>query len=360
MKGLVLAGGLGTRLRPLTHTGPKQLIPIANKPVLFYVIEDLVEAGINDIGIIVGYTQERIDTVKKTVGDGARWGVRITYIEQDAPSGIAHAVNCAKEFMNDESFVVYLGDNLLKKGIAGFVNEFNNSDADASILLTSVPDPKKYGVAVLDEKNEVIDVEEKPKKPKSNLAIIGVYMFTPYIFEIISSLKPSKRGEYEITDAIRSLVLSEKYRVMSHVVTDWWDDTGTAEAILHANHLILSDLSHNLIGKVEEDVGLIGNVELGGNSTIKKGTVIRGPVIIGKNCNVGPGYIGPYTSIGDNTTIVGGEVESSIIVGDSHIDIESDKKIVDSLIGRYTNIVSKNSLPKGYRFVIGENSDIQL
>lgn len=358
MKGLVLAGGLGTRLRPLTHTGPKQLIPIANKPVLFYVIEDLVEAGITDIGIIVGYTEERINIVKNTVGDGLRWGAKITYIEQDAPRGIAHAVYCAKEFMGGEPFVVYLGDNILKSGIVNFVDEFKNSDAEASILLSHVPDPQKYGVALLDDRGIVVDVEEKPKIPKSDLALIGVYMFTPNIFKIIETVKPSLRGEYEITDAVRSIILSKKYKVISHIVTDWWDDTGTAEAILHANHLILSDLEHKIGGTVEEGANLIGNIELGDGSIIRNGTVVRGPVIIGKNCSIGPGYIGPYTSIGDNTTIIGGEVESSIIIGDTRI--EFDKKIVDSLIGRYTNIVSRNSLPKGYRFIIGENSDIQL
>lgn len=358
MKGLVLAGGLGTRLRPLTHTGPKQLIPIANKPVLFYVIQDLVEAGITDIGIIVGYTEERINIVKNTVGDGSRWGVRIKYIEQDAPRGIAHAVYCAKEFMGNEPFVVYLGDNILKSGIVKFVEEFKNSGAEAGILLSHVPDPQKYGVAQLDDNGVVIDVEEKPKVPKSDLALIGVYMFTPRIFRVIEALKPSWRGEYEITDAIRSIILSKKYKVISHVVTDWWDDTGTAEAILHANHLILSDLKYKIEGSVEEGAKLIGNIELGQDSIIKNGTVVRGPVIIGKNCNIGPGYIGPYSSIGDNTTIIGGEVESSIIIGDTRI--EFDKKIVDSLIGRYTSIISKNSLPKGYRFIIGENSEIQL
>jgi glucose-1-phosphate thymidylyltransferase len=358
MKGLILAGGLGTRLRPLTHTGPKQLIPIANKPVLFYVIEDLVEAGITDIGIIVGYTEERINIVKNTVGDGSRWGARITYIEQDAPRGIAHAVYCAKEFMGDEPFVVYLGDNLLKSGIVNFVNEFKKSGAEASILLSRVPDPQKYGVAVLNTKGIVVDVEEKPEKPKSDLALIGVYMFTPQIFKVIDTLKPSRRGEYEITDAIRSIILSKKYKVISHIVTDWWDDTGTAEAILHANHLILSDLKAKIDGTVEKEAKLTGNIELGKDSVVKNGTVIKGPVIIGRNCNIGPGYIGPYTSIGDNTTIIGGEVESSIIIGDTRI--EFDKKIVDSLIGRYTSIVSRNSLPKGYRFIIGENSEIQL
>ncbi len=358
MKGLILAGGLGTRLRPLTHTGPKQLIPIANKPVLFYVIEDLVEAGITDIGIIVGYTEERINIVKNTVGDGSRWGARITYIEQDAPRGIAHAVSCAREFMGDEPFVVYLGDNILKSGIVDLVDEFKKSGAEASILLSHVPDPQKYGVALLDDKGVVIDVEEKPKVPKSDLALIGVYMFNPHIFKVIETLEPSWRGEYEITDAIRNIILSKKFKVISHIVNDWWDDTGTAEAILHANHLILRDLNPKMEGTIEDGARVLGNIELGQGSIIKNGTVVRGPAIIGKNCKIGPGYIGPYTSIGDNTTIIGGEVESSIIIGDT--TIEFDKKIVDSLIGRYTNIVSRNSLPKGYRFIIGENSEIQL
>ena len=361
MKGLILAGGLGTRLRPLTHTGAKQLIPIANKPVLVYCIEDLKQAGITDIGIIVGYTKERMESITNALGDGSRWGARITYIEQDAPRGIAHAVYCAKEFIGNESFVVYLGDNMLKEGIGPFVEKFKTSKADAAILLTRVQDPSKYGVASLDKNGRVIDVEEKPKKPESDLVVIGIYIFTPCIFKVIEALNPSGRGEYEITHAIRSLIKSKQYKVVSDLVTGWWDDTGTAEAILHVNHMVLAELKTEICGEIEEGANLIGNVKLGVGSVIKSGSVIRGPVVIGENCTIGPTYLGPYTSIGNNSIIVGGEIESSIIMENALIKLEANKRIVDSLIGKYTNIASsRNTLPGGYKFLIGENSNIQI
>jgi glucose-1-phosphate thymidylyltransferase len=267
-------------------------------------------------------------------------------------------VYCGREFIADDSFVVYLGDNILKSGIVDFVEEFKRSGADASILLSPVPDPWKYGVAVLDEQGVVVDVEEKPEHPRSDLAIIGVYMFTSEVFSIIEGLTPSGRGEFEITDAIHRLVTSPNHRVISHVVTDWWDDTGTAEAILGANHMILHDLRGQIEGVVEEGARLIGAVSIGANSVVHGDAVIRGPVIIGERCELENCYIGPYTSIGDGTIIKGGEIESSIIIGDTVIDF--NEKIVDSLIGRHSRIVAKNSLPKGYQFIIGENSDIQI
>jgi glucose-1-phosphate thymidylyltransferase len=359
VKGLVLAGGLGTRLRPLTHTGPKQLIPVANKPVLFYGIEDMAEAGIRDIGIIVGYTEERIRALKEAVGDGSRWGVRITYIEQDAPRGLAHAVYCAKEFMGQDPFVVFLGDNILKGGIKGYVREFEDSPCDAAILLSQVEEPWKYGVATFNEKGEVIDLEEKPAKPKSNYVIVGVYFFRSPIFQAIERIKPSQRGEWEITTAIRELLLSGRHKVRSYITTDWWDDTGTPEAILRANQLVLSDLKDSEIkGRVEEGATITGFVKVDEGSVVQKGSVIRGPVVIGRNCVISQAYIGPYTAIGDNTVITGGEIESSVIVGDTRI--ECNKRIVDSLIGRHTTITEANSPLKGYRFTLGENSSVQI
>ncbi|MCL4440483.1 MAG: sugar phosphate nucleotidyltransferase [Firmicutes bacterium] len=239
MKGIILAGGLGTRFRPLSHTGPKQLVPIANKPVLYYVIEDLVEAGIKEIGIVVGYTEEKVNAIKDAVGDGSRWNCKVAYIQQDAPRGLAHAVGICRDFIGGEAFIVYLGDNILREGIVPYASEFYKSDADAYLLVAEVEEPNKYGIAVLSEAGELIDVEEKPQAPRSNLAIIGVYMFKPCIFEMIDLVQPSWRGELEITDAIRKLLRSGKYTVLARQITGWWDDTGTVEAVLNANNLIL-------------------------------------------------------------------------------------------------------------------------
>lgn len=361
MKGLILAGGSGTRLRPLTHTGAKQLIPIANKPCIFYAIEDMKAAGIEEIGIIVGYTKERIESITSVVGDGSRWGIKITYIEQDAPRGIAHAVYCAKDFMSGEDFVVFLGDNILKGGIKKYVDSFVASDADAGILVSKVSEPKKYGIAEIDSNGRIIGVEEKPEQPKSDLAITGVYLFKKSIFDEIEKIKPSKRGELDITSAIQALISNNK-KVLCHIVNDWWDDTGTAESVLNANQVILSELKHEIhpTVNIENGAELIGRISIGKNSMIKNGSCIRGPAIIGENCTIGPNtYIGPYTSIGDNSKITGGEIESTIIVGNA--DIITDKKIVNSLIGRHVFIrPASNSLPAGNKFVIGENSRIQI
>ncbi|MBI5347241.1 MAG: glucose-1-phosphate thymidylyltransferase [Candidatus Aenigmarchaeota archaeon] len=359
MKGLVLAGGLGTRMRPLTHTGPKQLIPVANKPVLFYGIEDLVNAGIREIGMIVGYTEDRIKSIRDAVGDGSRWGCRISYIEQDAPRGLAHAVWTAKDFLGNDKFVVYLGDNMIKGGIAHFVQDFEKSGADANILLAEVPDARKFGVAVL-KGDEVVEVEEKPKQPKSNYAITGIYMFNHRIFSIIETLNPSGRGELELTHALDRLIKSPDHKITAHVVEGWWDDAGSFEDILHANHLVLNDMETKIDGKIEEGATVIGNIQLGEGSVVEKGAFIRGPAIIGKHCTISTGtYIGPYTAIGSSSTIKSGEIESSIIMDGSFIDIGGDK-IVDSLVGKGSNIVLHNGLPKGRRFVLGENSEVKL
>ena len=359
MRGLILAGGLGKRLRPLTHTGPKQLIPIANKPVLHYCIEDLVNAGIKDIGIIVGYTEDRINTIKESVGDGSKWGAKVTYIEQDAPRGLAHAVWISKDFLKNDDFVVYLGDNILKGGIKHFVEEFKKSNAEASILLCKVDNPEKFGIATLDEKDRIIEVEEKPKKPKTNYAIVGVYLFKPIIFEHIKNLKPSLRNELELTHVIQSLIES-KHKIISHFVNGWWDDAGTTDDILHANYIMLNDIqSSEIRGTVEKNAKIIGNIKIDEGSIVRNGSLIKGPVIIGKNCDIGENvYIGPYSSIGDNTKIISGEIESSIIIGDSVIDCKG--KIVDSLIGKHSNVVSSDKLPKGYKIIIGENSELKL
>lgn len=356
MKGLILAGGLGTRLRPLTHTGPKQLIPIANKPVLHYIVEDMASSGITDIGVIVGYTEERINSIKESLGDGSRWNVRIDYIEQDAPRGLAHAVYIAKGFLGKESFVVYLGDNIMKSGIKKFIDEFVEAGADISLLLSQSHTPEKFGVAYLNS-NEIVRVDEKPKNPESNLVITGVYIFNQKIFDYIETITPSGRGELEITHAIQKAVESGKHRITAHIVDGWWDDTGTAEDILHANRMILHDLKTSVKG-IAINSSITGNVEIGENSVVDN-AVLRGPVKIGINCTVKNSYIGPYTSIGDNTVITSGEIESSIIMGGSKIDI-GDKRIFDSLVGKNVKIESNRSFPRGCKFVIGEDSEIKL
>jgi len=338
MKGLILAGGLGKRLRPLTFTGPKQTLPIANKPVIHSCIEDLTNAGIKDIGIIVGYTPERINAIK----------------------GLAHAVYTAEDFLGDDDFVVYLGDNMIMGGVKKFVEDFKNSGDHAKLLLSEVDAPSRYGVVTLDDYGNVVEIEEKPEFPKSNLAIAGIYFFRPDIIKFAKSVKPGKHGELQLTDAIKKMVESNRYRVTASIIDGWWDDLGRVEDVLRANYMVLSNMRESEIeGTLEENVSLIGFIKINKGSIIRKDTVIKGPVVIGKNCGIGPNsYIGPYTSIGDNTTIVGGEVESSIITGDTTIKL--DGKIVESLIGKNSTIVQSNKLPKGYRLVVGENSYLSL
>jgi len=355
MKGLLLAGGRGTRLRPLTSTGNKHLLPIANKPMLLYGLEHLRNAGIKDIGIVVTSIKEG---VPETVGDGSKFGVKVTYIEQPEPKGIAHAVGVSKDFIGDNPFVVYLGDNLLKNGIQEFVNDFEQSDYDATITLTKVKDPQRFGVAKM-KGDKIVKLIEKPKKPPSNLALVGVYMFKPIIFKSITKLKPSWRGELEITEAIQNLI-DWKLKVKAHTIKGWWKDTGKPEDLLEANQLILSDLEPLNEGKIEKEVVMTGKVAIGPGTIIRKGCHIRGPTIIGKNCNIGPDtYIGPYTSIGDNATIKGGEIENTIIMNDTIIGC--CKRIVDSLIGKNSKIFSADkTLPKGYKLFIGDNTSLSI
>lgn len=356
MKGVILAGGLGKEFRPLSHSGPKQLVPIANKPVLHYVIENLVEAEIKEIGIVVGYIEEKTNAIENAVGDGSRWGCKITYIRQDVPKGLAHAVGVCRQFIGRDNFVVYLGDNIIKGGIVPFVKEFNQTDCDAGLLVAEVDEPRRYGIAVLDVNGEIVDVEEKPQNPKSNLAITGIYLFTPAIFEMIDLIHPSARGELEITDAIREMVKSVKYKVVVRRVNGWWD-TGTIEAALEANRIILSDLHGENLGEVEVGAKIIGRVRIGRGTKISRGAVVKGPSIIGENCLIGPdAYIGSYTSIGNRVTIKGGKIEGSIIYDDVKINYQG--KIVDSIIGEFSEIVLDNKTPKGDRLVIGAHSRI--
>jgi glucose-1-phosphate thymidylyltransferase len=354
MKGLILSGGHGTRLRPITYSQQKQLIPIANKPILFYAIEDLIEAEIRDIGIIVGPNKEQvIETVRN-----ANFDAEITFIEQEAPLGIAHVVLISEDFIKNDPFVMYLGDNILKGGIAEYLKRFNESNSDASILLCPVEIPSQFGCADLNEDGSVKKLIEKPKEPPSNLALVGIYFFREAIFEAAKNIKPSWRNELEITDAIQYLI-ENGFKVYSEIVSGWWKDTGKPEDIIEANQLVLDELEPYTRGVLDDGVVIKGRVGIGENTVIKSGSVIKGPVIIGKNCKIGPNtYIGPYTSIGDNCGIINGEIESSIIMDGTTINCS--KKIVDSLIGKGVKIFERKELPKGNRLVIGDNSAVEV
>ena len=357
MKGVILHGGRGTRLRPLTHTGPKQLIPIANKPMSQYALEDLREAGIEDVAIVLGGVAP--EKVVEYYGDGSKFGVKITYVHQSEPRGIAEAVGLAREFVGEEPFVVYLGDNLLKDGIRKLVEDFKGSGAEALIALSHVKNPVAFGVAELDNTGRVMRLVEKPKVPPSDLALVGVYMFRRSVFQAIDGLKPSWRNELEITEAIQKLI-DMGLTVRSHVVSGWWKDTGMPEDILEANQLVLSDLSAFNKGRFEGDVTATGKISIEEGTVIKTECKLRGPLMIGRNCEIGPEtYVGPYTSIGDNVVIKGGEIENTIVL--DHTSIECGKRIIDSLICKGSRVVSnEGSLPRGCKLLIGENTFVSL
>jgi len=357
LKGIILHGGHGTRLRPLTHTGPKQLIPVANKPISQYVLEDLIEAGISDIAILLGNTYP--EKVKEHYGDGSKFNTRISYIHQGEPKGIAHAIGLCEQPMQNQSFIVYLGDNLIKGGIKDFTKTFKTSNHDAMILLSEVKNPQRFGVAKFNKNGKLTALMEKPKQPPSNYALTGIYFFKPIIFDMIRKLKPSWRGELEITEAIQ-LLLENGYNVGYQIVKGWWKDTGAPEDILEANRLILDEIKKEIKGKIQNHTSVQGRVSIGEKTTIKHGAIIRGPSIIGSNSTIeNDVYIGPYTSIGNNTTINRGEIENSIIMDHCHIDI--DDRITDSLIGPNSTITSnKNTKPKARKFLIGEQSKITL
>jgi len=353
MKGLILSGGKGTRLRPLTFTQAKQLVPVANKPVLFYGIEALKEAGIKDIGIVVGDTK---DEIKEAVGDGSRWGLRITYIEQDAPLGLAHAVKISENFLGNEPFIMYLGDNILKSGIKSLVEEFKKKKLNSLILLTEVPDPRLFGVAELRD-GKVVRLVEKPKKPLSNLALVGVYMFDFHVFEAVNAIKPSWRNELEITDAIQYLV-DNGYEVHPHLVSGWWKDTGKIEDILEANRLILESIVGKIQGKVDEASKINGPVIIE-EGVVVQNSIIRGPAIIGAETEIINSYIGPFTAIQERCKIIQTEIEHSIVLEGSEIrDVGS--RIDESLIGRDVKIYKCPPKPSAYRLVVGDKSEIGI
>jgi len=355
MKGIILHGGHGTRLRPLTHTGPKQLLPIANKPMSQYAIEDLKEAGITEIAIIIGDVYP--EKVREFYEDGSEFGIKISYIYQDQPKGISHAIRLCKDFVGNEKFVVYLGDNILRKGLVDFTQKFTSSNSDAMILLCEVDEPSRFGIAELEGKSKIKKIIEKPKNSASNLAVIGVYFLTPKIFDIIDELKPSWRGELEITEALQ-LLMDKGGTIKYDTVTGWWKDTGTPEDILHANQLVLDSIGTENQFLINSYSKIQGNIIVGNHSTISKDSVVKGPVIIGDNCKIGPSArIGPYVSIGKNSTVKNCEVEHSIIMDECKI--ESKIHITDSIVSHGSHI-SDNSEPKKYQFLLGERSQIKL
>lgn len=353
MKGLILSGGFGTRLRPITFSQQKQLIPVANKPILFYCIEDLVNAGIKTIGIVVGPNKEQVMDAVKSVD----WGADIEFIHQDSPGGLAHAVKVSKDFLGDDKFVMYLGDNLLKGGSRDFVNDFAHSSAAASLLITEVSNPQDYGQALVDEREKIIvKLVEKPKKALSNLTLVGIYGLTPVIFEAINNIRPSWRNQLEITDALQWLV-ENGYQVEYKMVGGWWKDTGKPKDILEANHLVLDELKPENKGTVENSV-LKGRVSIGKGSVIKDNSVVEGPATIGENCTISNAYIGPYTSVGNSCQITGTEIENSIVMEGTKIT--NAEKIVESLIGKNVIIEKSDALPKGGRLILGDSSKVRI
>jgi glucose-1-phosphate thymidylyltransferase len=353
LKGLILSGGAGTRLRPITHTSAKQLVPVANKPVLFYGIEALVDAGVEEIGIVIA--PETGEEIREAAGDGSAFGARITYIVQDKPAGLAHAVLTAADFIGDSPFVMYLGDNLLRDGIRGLVSTFRADEPDALILLTPVDDPQSYGVAELDGER-IVRLIEKPKDPPSNLALVGVYLFTSAIFDAARSLEPSWRGEYEITEAIQALI-DDGHRVQSEVVRGWWKDTGQLADMLEANRLVLEELETRLEGEIDNSK-VEGRVVVEEGAVVA-GSVIRGPAVIGAGARIEDAYIGPYTSIGEGVHVRRSEVEHSIVLAGSVVE-DLGTRMEASLLGRNVKLTRSDGMPKTLRLLVGDNCEIEI
>jgi len=355
LKGLLLAGGFGTRLRPLTYTGNKHMLPIANKPMLLYGLEHLKSAGIKEVAVIIGPIREGVTEV---LGDGSRFGLDITYISQPEPLGLAHTVLLSEKYMNGEPFVMYLGDNLLKQGVHDFVKTFLKRNADCVVGVCPVTDISRYGIVEL-ENGRAKRLVEKPKSSTSNLALVGVYVFGNGIFDAAKTIKPSGRNELEITDAIQVLVSMGKKVEVEHV-KGWWKDTGKPEDLLEANQLVLADMSGDLQGELSQETDLTGNLSIGSGSKTTGSVSIRGPAMIGNNCTIGPDvFIGPYTSIGDGCRLRNVEIENSIVMKDC--SIESGRRIIDSLIGSNSTIADgERRVPKGYRLILGERSFVQV
>jgi len=368
VKALILAGGSGTRLRPITHTSAKQLVPVAGKPILFYGLESMADAGIKDVGIIVGETAAEI---RAAVGDGSRWGLSVTYIPQDAPLGLAHCVLIARDFLGDDDFVMYLGDNLLRQGVREFVDHFEAARARAAqpslgedaagmpaaeILLTAVPDPRQFGVAELDGTGRVIRLVEKPEIPPSDLALVGVYLFDRRIHDAVRAIQPSARGELEITDAIQWLI-DAGHPVSSQLLTGWWIDTGKLTPLLEANRLVLESIERRVDGVVDDASRVDGRVVLAAGASVRNST-IRGPAVIGERTIVVDSFIGPFTAIDADCEIVRTDIEHSVVCASS--TVHDGGRIVDSLIGRHVRVRRAEGQPRATRLSLGDDSEVEL
>ncbi len=357
VKGLILAGGAGTRLRPITHTSAKQLVPIANKPILFYGIEGLARAGISEIGIIVGETG---DDIRKAVGDGSRWEIKVTYIPQDAPLGLAHCVLIAEEFLGSEDFVMYLGDNMLEQDMVGLVDRYRRDrdagDIDCRILLKKVDDPSSFGVAEIGDDGQVVQLVEKPADPPSDLALVGVYLFNAEIHRAVRSIEPSARGEFEITDAIQWLI--DTGRTIDFDILDgWWIDTGKKDPLLECNRTVLDTIDRQLDGEVDANSQIEGRVRLGQGSSIVNST-IRGPIVIGDGVVIEDSFIGPYTALGDGCTVRASEIDNSVVLADCTIDHAG--RLTGSLIGRSTEIIHSTRHPPAVTLMLGDHSVVEI
>ena len=355
MKGIILHGGHGTRLRPLTHTGPKQLLPIANKPMSEYCINSMKEAGVTEIAIIVGGLGSK--KVKDYYGDGSQLGVRLTYVEQDEPKGIAHAINLARNFVKNENFLVFLGDNIIQKSIKEFAENFEKSSSDATLLLCKVKNPSSFGIAEIKEE-KIVRIIEKPKNPPSDLAVTGIYFLNSTIFDMIDNLKPSWRNELEITDALHML-LETGHEIDYHMITDYWKDTGTPEDIIHANKAILENLTPYFYGEKEKDVNLNGNIMVGKNTMIRENVIINGPVMIGENCVIEKNTtIGPNVSIGNNSIVSKCSIKNSIVM--SNCELECDISIKDSIISKNSLLIQTDEKKIESVFLLGEGTKVYL
>jgi glucose-1-phosphate thymidylyltransferase len=352
MKALVLAGGSGSRLRPITHTYAKQLLPVANKPVLFYGLEAIRDTGITDVGIVVGDTAPAI---QDAVGDGSAFGLTVTYLRQDAPRGLAHAVIVGRDFLGGDDFVMYLGDNFIVGGITPLVEEFRSSRPDAQIMLTSVPDPRQFGVAELDAAGEVVGLEEKPQQPKSDLALVGVYIFTPAVHEAVSRLAPSWRGELEITEAIQWLI-DQGRKVRSTTITGYWKDTGNVADMLEVNRMVLETIDPQVQGRVEASE-LIGRVVVEAGAHVSQSRIV-GPAIIGTATRVSGSYVGPFTSVAQDCTITDSEIEYSIVLRGALI--QGVRRIEASLIGHNVEVTPSPNVPRAHRLILGDHSKVQI
>lgn len=355
LKGLVLSGGKGTRLRPLTHTAAKQLVPVGNRPILFHVLDNLKDAGVEEIGVVI--SPETGNAIREAVNGGQSWGIRVDYITQDKPLGLAHAVKVAEAYLGQDSFIMYLGDNLIGSGIRTYREKFEKSQADAAILLKEVDNPSSFGIAEIDGEERVVRLVEKPKEPRSNLALVGIYFFTPRIHSAIRAIGPSWRGELEITDAIQTL-LNQGGKVLSHRIDTWWLDTGKKDDLLTANTVVLDEwVKRQVEGEVDPQSQVTGRVRLGKGSRVVNSTV-RGPVVIGERVQIENSFVGPFTSIGNGCRILSSVLEHCVLLENARI--EHVDRLEDSLVGKNSAVVKDYGQHQAYRLMIGDDSEVLL